>query len=72
MTVLSIAHRLDTIIDFDRIIVMDQGKVAEFDTPANLIRKGGIFADLVLQTGDASENLRNAAFRAEMSKALPK
>ena len=68
VTVLSIAHRLDTIIDFDRVLVMDRGRVAEFDTPANLLRRNGIFADLVAQTGDASERLRATAFQAEKLK----
>ncbi|KAJ2721022.1 ATPase-like protein [Coemansia sp. Benny D115] len=36
-TVLTIAHRLNTIMDSDRVLVIDQGQVAEFDTPENLL-----------------------------------
>ena len=36
-TVLTIAHRLNTIIDYDYVLVMDMGKCAEFDTPYNLL-----------------------------------
>ncbi|KIO14761.1 hypothetical protein M404DRAFT_118392 [Pisolithus tinctorius Marx 270] len=43
-TLLCIAHRLRTIISYDRVLVMDAGKVAEFDTPYNLYQKeGGLF-----------------------------
>jgi ABC-type multidrug transport system fused ATPase/permease subunit len=43
-TTLTIAHRINTIIDSDRILVLDQGKVAEYDTPKGLLEiENGIF-----------------------------
>ncbi|XP_023680988.2 multidrug resistance-associated protein 1 [Paramormyrops kingsleyae] len=42
-TVLTIAHRLNTIMDYTRVIVMDKGHIAEMDSPANLISKRGQF-----------------------------
>ncbi|KAI8323026.1 P-loop containing nucleoside triphosphate hydrolase protein [Martensiomyces pterosporus] len=45
-TVITIAHRLNTVMDSDRILVMDQGRVAELDTPANLLSRGGMFSRL--------------------------
>lgn len=51
-TILSIAHRLKTIISFDRIIVMDNGEVVQFDKPYNLFNdKDGLFRKLCDQSG---------------------
>jgi ABC-type multidrug transport system fused ATPase/permease subunit len=46
-TIITIAHRINTILDSDRIIVLDKGTVAEFDTPAELVRRKGLFYELV-------------------------
>lgn len=50
-TLLCIAHRLRTIINYDRICVMDQGKIAELDTPFALYEKGGIFRGMCDRSG---------------------
>ncbi|KAJ8522225.1 hypothetical protein ONZ45_g1124 [Pleurotus djamor] len=53
---ITIAHRLRTIIDYDRLLVLDNGKIAEFDTPYNLLRtEGGIFRQMCLQSGTFAE-----------------
>ncbi|OJT05881.1 ATP-dependent bile acid permease [Trametes pubescens] len=53
---LTVAHRLRTVIDYDRLIVLDKGELAEFDTPLNLIQKeGGIFRSMCLKSGTFAE-----------------
>ncbi|CAG9854244.1 unnamed protein product [Phyllotreta striolata] len=54
-TVLTIAHRLHTIMDSDKVLVMDAGRAVEFDHPHTLLQKErGIFYSLVQQTGKAT------------------
>jgi ATP-binding cassette subfamily C (CFTR/MRP) protein 1 len=49
-TIITIAHRINTILDSDRVVVLQQGRIVEFDTPANLVKKQGLFYDLVKES----------------------
>ncbi|XP_067134910.1 ATP-binding cassette sub-family C member 4-like [Centruroides vittatus] len=54
-TVLTIAHRLHTVIDSDRVLVLDTGKLQEFDSPYALLKNlNGTFYNLVKNTGVTS------------------
>lgn len=46
-TTITVAHRLNTIMDSDLILVMADGRAAEFDTPKNLLGRKSMFRDLV-------------------------
>ena len=56
-TLLCIAHRLRTIINYDRICVMDRGHVVEMDTPRRLFEQGGIFREMCDQGGIRAADL---------------
>ena len=47
-TVLTVAHRVETVLDYDRILVIDGGRVVEFNTPQSLLKaKSSCFAQIV-------------------------
>ncbi|KAL2912111.1 Transporter of the ATP-binding cassette (ABC) [Polyrhizophydium stewartii] len=55
-TLLCIAHRLRTIIDYDKVLVLDRGRVAEFGSPLELMANAdGIFHSMCLETGEFGE-----------------
>ncbi|KAJ2808508.1 hypothetical protein H4R20_000852 [Coemansia guatemalensis] len=69
-TLFCIAHRLRTVIDYDRILVLDKGKVAEFDTPHALMQlPGGIFRSMCERSGEYA-SLSAAAALASKQKSL--
>ena len=69
-TILTIAHRLQTIIDYDKVLVLDKGKVIEYAAPWDLISKeGSIFRGMCEMSGDL-EALVEGANKAAQKKKL--
>uniref|UniRef100_A0A8D2QIZ6 ABC-type glutathione-S-conjugate transporter n=1 Tax=Zonotrichia albicollis TaxID=44394 RepID=A0A8D2QIZ6_ZONAL len=50
-TVLTVAHRVNTVLDCDRILVLENGRIAEFDTPEHLMAQKGLFYRLMEESG---------------------
>ncbi|XP_027681015.2 multidrug resistance-associated protein 1 isoform X2 [Chelonia mydas] len=50
-TVLTVAHRLHTIMDSERVLVLGSGRIIEFDTPHNLLLQQGVFSKMVSEAG---------------------
>ncbi|CAG8111193.1 unnamed protein product [Penicillium olsonii] len=69
-TIITIAHRLQTIIDYDKVLVLDHGRVIEFDHPWTLINKGdGLFRSMCDNSGNM-DVLLDGAKRAWTQKRL--
>jgi ABC-type transport system involved in cytochrome bd biosynthesis fused ATPase/permease subunit len=61
VTVITVAHRLKSIGDSDKIIVLDGGRLVEYDSPANLLkRENGYFKSLVDESGEKEHLYRMA------------
>lgn len=56
-TVISIAHRLNTIVDFDRVVVLDSGRIIETGNPRELLGRPSAFRSLY-ESG-STENTRS-------------
>ena len=62
----SLITPFNQVIDYDRLVVLDKGRIVEFDTPYDLIRKeGGIFRSMCLKSGMFSELEAVAKAKAE-------
>lgn len=70
-TLLTVAHRLDTIMDNDYVLVMQNGHAAEFGTPYDLLqRPDGLFVELVDATGAKSASALRAMARQKTNTAV--
>jgi ABC-type multidrug transport system fused ATPase/permease subunit len=70
-TIITIAHRLQTIIDYDRVLVLDRGEVAEFDHPWVLINKeNGNFRSLCNNSGHIDVLLEGARKAWELKRLV--
>ncbi|KAI3760034.1 hypothetical protein L1987_50422 [Smallanthus sonchifolius] len=56
-TIISIAHRIPTVMDCDRVLVIDAGYAKEFDEPSRLIQKPSLFGALVQEYANRSSGL---------------
>uniref|UniRef100_A0A8C3B5A1 Multidrug resistance-associated protein 1-like n=1 Tax=Cairina moschata TaxID=8855 RepID=A0A8C3B5A1_CAIMO len=50
-TILTVAHRLHTVMDSERVLVLDAGRILEYDTPNNLLQRKGAFSEMVAEAG---------------------
>lgn len=60
-TVITIAHRLNTIAAYNRVLVMSRGQVVEEGHPYELIMKKALFYDMVMHTGKNADTIINKA-----------
>ncbi|KAI0457143.1 multidrug resistance-associated protein [Xylaria acuta] len=69
-TIITIAHRLTTIVDYDKVLVLDHGAVVEYDHPYELLKKKtGSFRSMCEMSGDL-DSLQKAAKKAWEDKRL--
>ena len=69
-TVITIAHRLNTVADYDKIIVMHRGRITESGSPHELIQKKGTFYEMVQHTGKNANAVISKAKSSYEAKSI--
>ncbi|KAF9887377.1 hypothetical protein FE257_010232 [Aspergillus nanangensis] len=69
-TVIAIAHRLRTIMDYDRVLVMAGGSIVENGAPIDLIKEQGVFWDMLRNTGEYNDLLKLVGLGPEFGSGL--
>ena len=68
-TVIAIAHRLSTVMDMDRLVVLDRGRIVADGAHSELLRQGGLYAELWRkQSGGFNPVARGATFVEESAE----
>ncbi len=68
-TVITVAHRLATVIDCDQILVLDAGRIVEFGVPHYLLSQNSTFASMVDKIGgEMADHLRHVAKTTYLQK----
>jgi ABC-type multidrug transport system fused ATPase/permease subunit len=68
-TLIVIAHRLSTIADFDKVLVLSEGKIDEFGSPRALLEKKGTFHNMIVESGE-KELLESMILRESEDRSL--
>lgn len=70
-TVVTIAHRLNTIIQYDRVIVLSNGEIVDQGTPLALLDRDSVFKELVMELGPENfKKMRNFALDKTLDPIL--
>lgn len=56
-TVITVAHRLNTVADYDTVVVMRKGRIFEIGSPWELLQRKGIFFDMVSHSGKNAQRI---------------
>ena len=57
-TIITIAHRLSTVADYDKIVVLSNGKIVEMGSPYELLIKERVFREMVEKTGEQAKTIK--------------